>query len=72
MHPWGGDLESCRRGLHHFTTKCLRDPVDVYLVAWDDARERGDGEAVARGEAQWNAIGDEIDRCEAIASEVAT
>ena len=65
-------LAGFRRALHGLSTKYLRDHVDEYLVAWDQARERGDNGAIVRAEAEWNAVWDEIDWRDAIASEVAS
>jgi hypothetical protein len=61
-----------RRALSGLSTKWLRDHVDVYLVAWDQARERGDEALIARTQAEWNAVWDEIDWRDAMASEVAS
>jgi hypothetical protein len=69
MHPTSGDLERCCRRLRQFTTKSLRDHIDVYLVAWDGPREQGECEVVAQAKAQWNAVRDAIDRRDVIASE---
>jgi hypothetical protein len=61
-----------RRALSGLSTKWLRDYVDEYLVAWDQARERGDEDAICRAEAEWNAVWDEIDRRNAMAREAAS
>ena len=66
------DLESFRRGLRHLREKYLRDHVDLYLVAWDEAREQGDHDAIVRARAEWNADWDEIERRNAIPSEAAS
>jgi hypothetical protein len=64
-------LGGLRRALHGLSTKYLRDHVDEYLVAWDQARERGDEDLIARTQAEWNAVWDEIDWRDAKESEVA-
>jgi hypothetical protein len=65
-------LVGVRRALSSLSTKWLRDHVDEYLVAWEQARERGDDDAIVRAEAEWNAVWDEIDWRDAMASEVAS
>jgi hypothetical protein len=66
------DLESFRRSLRPLSSKYLRDGVDVYLEAWDEARGRGDHDAIVRAEAEWNAAWDEIDWHDAMAREAAS
>ena len=60
------------RALRGLSTKWLRDHVDEYLVAWDQARERGDEALIARTQAEWKAVWDETDWRDAMASEVAS
>jgi hypothetical protein len=60
-----------RRALRGLSTKYLHDHVDGYLVAWDQARERGGGDLIDRTEAECNAVWDGIDRRDDIVSRVA-
>ena len=65
-------LVGFRRALHGLSTKYPRDHVDEYLVAGDQARERGDDDAIVRAEAEWKAVWDEIDWHDATAREAAS
>jgi hypothetical protein len=61
-----------RRALRGLSTKYLRNHVDWYLVACEEALERGDEDLFARTLAEYIAVWDEIDWRDAMESEVAS
>lgn len=59
-------IDDVRMALRHLTLKDLRDHVDLYLVAEEEASARGDHDTAAQAGAVCTAFWNEIERREAI------